>query len=1121
MEIGSRVEISTPSNPSLAGTVRYLGETAFAAGNWVGIELDTPNGKNDGSVQGQRYFDCEPLYGVFVRSSQIKKVLPANSRNTPEHEDAANASLSPTARPGALASRTPPNPARQGIAKPPPLTASRTARTPIAKTSSSSSTPPPASSTSSSSATSARKLGTSATKARPKVPSNVPKGAESPVPSPATSPTAFIPISANTESIPPPDTAEMPLILDLKNASTPETAEEPLEIRKEGSSPAIVSLASSPSKLEDTLLVKELQAKVRVLEEGILEDKERLRQTEKLRAELENMTIAKAALQDKLHELQSEVRDLKRLQSSLQEEKDDMEAQLADAHEAMEMLTLDKEFAEEKADSLQNENVNLKEKVEELSIELEVLKEENQLDESGDAQSNDSVVLLRQNERLKEALINSRQEAEYKETIQQLQQDLSTVATETNSIDKMRESLARAEQQIESLSESLDNALGAERMVEHLTDKNLELGEKVEELKAAIADLEALKELNDELEENHVLTEKELQAEIELKDRANVELKSKIASQEGTISDHEHVIFQFRNLVRTLQSDIEDLRRVSNNPTLADTEALSSQTQEMLSLNLKLQTSELKHKAKSIETDLKELEGKQAQLHLEIVKHFLPETFFNEEHDPILAVLLLRRIIFKCNLIKLYFEESRARFEEADKVSIYYEILDKVTRSQSLSRFLQAILENCNASTFAAFGSLYHDLVGPERRLNSLLEMVKKDDIQEAQILDDINKVILQVERVAENSNTAENASVGVFYNVFGLNERFLAASERLLFEIGRFDKVFTPLDSDDVELRTELEIIKVDYLKNIPDIVKKVDDAKVVARRLSKKLTDAGESYVLPAEFVAKLKHANAQAAKAIDYASVLIGNVANYNKDRLEMNMVPTLPILLQLSTSASEALLGIGESAMGDGLKHILSDLPEMLESVLEGCNSLSEKVTKLTSPWIVRAEAIKANYSLNAGMQSQVDSLNDEVVALIKEVKKKEQMNQELLVKINLLEKKVENVKKYTETIANLEELVAKSKEKEQEYTEMIEQLNEENMNIEQENLKFKKLVNRPEKTASPRRPLYPGADIESATTPLSTASVSAANAVSPLPYSSGMDLQESLEFLMDGNIAAQI
>lgn len=80
--------------------------------------------------------------------------------------------------------------------------------------------------------------------------------------------------------------------------------------------------------------------------------------------------------------------------------------------------------------------------------------------------------------------------------------------------EKVKDKLETTENQIEELRQRLDDALGAEELVEQLTEKNLHLTEQLEEINSSNEELEALKELADELEENHVETEKQLQAEI-------------------------------------------------------------------------------------------------------------------------------------------------------------------------------------------------------------------------------------------------------------------------------------------------------------------------------------------------------------------------------------------------------------------------------------------------------------------------------------------------------------------------------------------------------------------------------------------------------------------------------
>ncbi|KAM6497350.1 tubulin-folding cofactor B [Amanita muscaria] len=72
-QVGARCEVeSSEEGLHKRGTIRYVGETKFSKGVWVGVEYDEPMGKNDGSVQGEKYFVCRPNYGVFVRHDKVR-----------------------------------------------------------------------------------------------------------------------------------------------------------------------------------------------------------------------------------------------------------------------------------------------------------------------------------------------------------------------------------------------------------------------------------------------------------------------------------------------------------------------------------------------------------------------------------------------------------------------------------------------------------------------------------------------------------------------------------------------------------------------------------------------------------------------------------------------------------------------------------------------------------------------------------------------------------------------------------------------------------------------------------------------------------------------------------------
>lgn len=73
LSLSGRVRL-LPDSDARRGTVSYIGPVPEipGIGVWVGVTLDEPTGKNDGTVKGKRYFECGHNCGVFVRPERCE-----------------------------------------------------------------------------------------------------------------------------------------------------------------------------------------------------------------------------------------------------------------------------------------------------------------------------------------------------------------------------------------------------------------------------------------------------------------------------------------------------------------------------------------------------------------------------------------------------------------------------------------------------------------------------------------------------------------------------------------------------------------------------------------------------------------------------------------------------------------------------------------------------------------------------------------------------------------------------------------------------------------------------------------------------------------------------------------
>ncbi|XP_030761561.1 dynactin subunit 1 isoform X2 [Sitophilus oryzae] len=1014
IKVGRRVDV--PSK-GVQGVIAFIGKTNFASGKWIGLILDEPKGKNDGNVQGVQYFKCDENHGMFVREPQIQ---PLDDDGKPIQVKTPDPPASKIARSRISTTATKPKPTSSRMS----LASSRQSLAGSRQ----------------SLAGSRQSLSGSRTQLASPATEKPTEGNNEP-PSQMQKRSSFV---------------ETGFVENLKPQFTPgaviTTTPTPVASVEEK-----ISHLQLQQELENrSQQIRDLNEKIDTLKIRRQEDKERLKDYDKLKIQLEQLIEFKSKIMEAQNSLQRELQRAKQEAKEAIEAKETHADEVADLAEAVEMATLDKEMAEEKAESLQAELEACKEKLDEVTLDLQILKTEMEEKTSSSSAATDSQgistyelkQLQQQNARLRETLVRLRDlSAHDKHEYQKLLKDIDQKKSEITELGKTKEKLSSRveamEQQISDLQEQVDAALGAEEMVVILGEQKLTLEEKVTQLQEEVAELEALQDMNDQLVESNAELEADLREELDMAMAATREaMRDRDAALE-TIADREATISKFRNLVQQLQEQSLNLQEQLEKETSKPIKSLPE------IIDFKKMFTETKAHTKAIDLELRRVDVQQLQQHIKYLSSYMPDSFMNRggDHDAVLVLLLVPRLIHKSEILLGQIKDKFPTVDKIDKAA--------VLKGHSVQQFsfrcritylifaLQGILHqyyyslnSCKPEVLLKVGATFPEMSAQEKIVDGFVDLIKRDQLDENIPLDALEKC----------------------YNYFKtLYPLFLANESRVNQNQLMSDNIKLLLSGID-GFTTDASVIRcLSAGGTVGDICLLAQHVIQVSEQLQQQLKQAKRR--LPADlsvtnlgFDKDIQETLYNCFQQTTKLLKTIHEIAKASIQELSTNGEAEKGLseekLKEIAMNASDKIyeqddLGPIQSVK-NSLSSLLTDITKIAKVLQDNELQFTGEKEQITPPINVRAETVKKEMEQTKTLTSKLENRESDIKDLKKLLKEKQEQLSEMTIRKELAEKKLGNVNKdYELTIEKLqrklEEAHNQYKKKEKEFEETLDHL----------------------------------------------------------------------------------
>lgn len=838
--------------------------------------------------------------------------------------------------------------------------------------------------------------------------------------------------------------------------------------------------------------VEELRATVRVLEKKRDDERNRISELEKIKEEAESSIAAMPKLTAKVHDLQNEIKDQKKLEKDWGLQKDDFERQISRLNDELESLTLDREMAEEKAETaaleaeehlMSLEAANAKIQALQRDLNPHVLGQRAGIrgaegegaegegangDGAGDhdedaVHSAATEQLQRENDQLRRVLRDLRDrsneiEGEHRRKIIELERENAELIELNSTNDSLLPELENAESMIEDLKLQLDDALGAQDLVEQLTERNLQLSDLVKKLRDEIEEHETIAEINNELEEQHTINEKELREEVDLCESRIRDLLTRNEGLENNAVDYQNTFGQFRELVSNLQSELEVAKAEqaeyageggAGRKDLAD--------QAMLNLNLKLQSSALKSQAKTVDLELGRLQASQATSHLEMVRSYLPNAYFEADADAVNCLLFFRRMAVKSDLIKSIVEtnhdiqESLSGVVPEIMVSVC-QMRHSIAHFSALSRQIAAVLRLAPTDVFLRGGRMYRENMAIERKVDSFIAALRREELKELDCGLEFGRFVKQFEDFSVALGGDENDSDLAAKEVGSANliDHDL---DTLIAALGYAKQQLAQLYADDdVEWEMDGKNIEDDLFDPLQELINRIRNTKVLTRKVLRRLLSLAENdEAVRMEAIMNLPPLGRLTSQLVTFATQLSKSISTYVGEVRTSKTVFEISKVIASIAEATEEGLGKPDvklwSTPLSSTSHLSSTIQTVLTAIVE-----QDNVIRIDGPgpWLGRAEDIKAQAAQNPELERQVAKLSEDARDLLRQVKARDQALQESSIKIERLQKQLEKSKAQVDQHSDIRATLVETQRQAKAYQEANDALQSEIEGLQKEN-----------------------------------------------------------------------